>query len=147
MPDMSKPALDGLKAAGRELAVRFMRRVYEHVAVWRLGYTRAEPFLRDAVLWVAHVLHPMHLAAPTSKRIFKFGFAMLHGNALHYAAECTVATTLHVRHELQASKGQPGNKRAAKVARACTYQVGSCCVAYQPSPLGAPAAIPFCMCF
>jgi hypothetical protein len=42
------------------------------------------------------VLHPKYGSAPRSRRLFSFGFALLHANALLYAADCTVAVALHV---------------------------------------------------
>lgn len=54
-PDLKPQVIMGAWGGVREVAVRFVRRIYEHLAVWRLGAARASPFLRDGVLWVHHV--------------------------------------------------------------------------------------------
>jgi len=95
LPDLRGQVAVGVRSAVREIAVRFVRRIFEHMAVWQLGHERAAPFLRDGVLWVHHVLHPKYMLASKSQRLFSFGFAMLHANALLYAADCTVAVVQH----------------------------------------------------
>ena len=51
-PSMKEPVMNGLRSSMREMAIRVVRRVYEHIAVWRLGLSAASPFLRDGVAWV-----------------------------------------------------------------------------------------------
>uniref|UniRef100_A0A7S0RQA9 Uncharacterized protein n=1 Tax=Chlamydomonas leiostraca TaxID=1034604 RepID=A0A7S0RQA9_9CHLO len=125
-PDMGKQAVIGAKNAVRELAVRLVRRVYEHAAVWRLGARRAEPFLRDAVAWIAHVLAPMHRSLPTAARATKYGFAMLHGNALFYAADCTVASAIQLHGLREELRRKQPLKAAGTVARVVVIQVVRC---------------------
>lgn len=64
LPDLRGQVAVGVRAAVREIAVRFVRRIYEHLAVWQLGTARAAPFLRDGVLWVHHVSAATHDPAP-----------------------------------------------------------------------------------
>lgn len=118
-PDMSKQVVTGIRNAARELAIRLVRRVYEHISVWRLGARRAEPFLRDAVAWISHVLYPMHKNLPASKRAVKYGFAMLHGNALFYAADCTVSTAM----QLYGLRGELRRKQPLQAVGAATRVV------------------------
>jgi len=49
----------------------------------------------DKHLMVAQVLHPKYASVPKGRRFYSFGFALLHANALLYAADCTVAVLQH----------------------------------------------------
>ncbi len=65
LPDLRGQVGVGVRSGVREVAVRFVRRIYEHLAVWQLGAARAAPFLRDGVLWVHHVSEPIaHTVSP-----------------------------------------------------------------------------------
>ncbi|KAF5827900.1 hypothetical protein DUNSADRAFT_18548 [Dunaliella salina] len=125
LPDLRGQVAVGVRAAVREIAVRFVRRIYEHLAVWQLGTARAAPFLRDGVLWVHHVLHPKYMFASKSQRLFSFGFAMLHANALLYAADCTVAV---VQHTVWVTKEQHRSRRkkALSILAGAGFHVGRC---------------------
>ncbi|KAJ9522189.1 hypothetical protein QJQ45_005246 [Haematococcus lacustris] len=108
------------------MAVRLVRRIYEHLVVWRVGSRKATPFLRDGVLWIGHVLAPMHTSSSTRRRLFSFTFALLHSNALLYAADFTVSVAQHVyvvvRHRKQCSKRQ----RALLITRGAAAHLLRC---------------------
>ena len=56
IPDFKPCFTAGAWASVREVAQTLVRKVYEIIAVRRLGYARAEPFLRDYRLWIRDVL-------------------------------------------------------------------------------------------
>ncbi|KAG2452270.1 hypothetical protein HYH02_003294 [Chlamydomonas schloesseri] len=123
-PDL-QPALDrGLAAFARELAVGTVRRLYERIALARLGYARAAALLRDSRAWIRDVLAPQLAAqkAALGTRFVKFQFATLHAIGLFWAADCTVAVTQHVVRVARRPDLVPG-KKAALIARGVTLQV------------------------
>ncbi|KAL6764832.1 hypothetical protein V8C86DRAFT_2471038 [Haematococcus lacustris] len=126
LPNAWQPVVGGAWSAAREMAVRLVRRIYEHLVVWRVGSRKATPFLRDGVLWIGHVLAPMHTSSSTRRRLFSFTFALLHSNALLYAADFTVSVAQHVyvvvRHRKQCSKRQ----RALLITRGAAAHLLRC---------------------
>ena len=56
-----KPCFDrGLMLGCRELSVAIVRRIYEAVAVYRMGRSKADVLLRDAKSWIRNVLAFRH---------------------------------------------------------------------------------------
>ena len=101
-----------------------VRRIYERIALARLGYPRAAALLRDSRHWIRDVLAPQLAAQKASlgKRFVKYQFATLHASGLFWAADCTVAVAQHVarvaaRHDLAPAK------KAALLARGVSLQV------------------------
>ncbi|KAG2443518.1 hypothetical protein HXX76_001870 [Chlamydomonas incerta] len=140
LPDM-QPALDrGLAAFGREVAVGTTRRVYERIALARLGYPRAAALLRDSKHWIRDVLAPRLAAqkAGASTRFVKYVSATLHASALFWAADCTVAVAQHVARVGRRRDLAPA-KRAALVARGVALQVVRASVVLVSVSVGAAA--------
>lgn len=110
LPDMS-PVLDkGFASFCREVLVATTRRIYEHIAVWRLSARKAQALLRDGKAWIRDILSVRHAGAPVAVRFTKYQFATLHAVALFYAADCTVAVGYHTLRTLRRKGRGPQDK-------------------------------------
>ncbi len=117
----------GVHMALRELATSAVKVAYERLTRWRLGPTRSQPFLRNGPNWVIHVLTPRHKEAGSTAgtKLFSYTFALLHANALFYAAECTVAVGLHTWTVVRDKHRRPAFKAQA-VAKGVLFHTTRC---------------------
>lgn len=125
-----RPVLDrGFSHFCREVLVASVRRIYEHLAVWRLSARRAEPFLRDSKAWIRDVLAPRLAVqgARAGRRFYSYQFATLHSAALFYAADCTVAIGYHTYRTVTRKDKGPRDK-ALIWAKGAGLQVARCFV-------------------
>ena len=101
----------GLLVSARELATRFLLRIYEHLAVWRLGMPKAECLVRDSRSWIRDVLSLQHKAKPATTRFIKYFSAAVHAGLLGNVADFTVTVLMHTHHSLT----RPGNRNGIVV--------------------------------
>jgi hypothetical protein len=124
---MAVSVMNGVWASAREMSVRFVRTIYEHLLTARLGYTRAKPFLRDGIQWVSKVLVLKHSTSTTSTRFYSYTFALLHAHALLYAADLTVYAAIYAYSVTARGRGT-ALQRAQQVLRGVTYHAIRCTV-------------------
>ncbi|KAG1664162.1 hypothetical protein FOA52_012243 [Chlamydomonas sp. UWO 241] len=122
LPDW-KPCFDrGLWLGCRELSVSVVRKVFEAIAVRRLGYSKAQCLLRDHKAWIKDVLSFKHRLAPPHRRFVIYAFSVFHSSALFFCADATVAIVLHV-HQTARKRDKTKAEKAASVGRGVVAQV------------------------
>lgn len=126
LPDF-KPTLDrGAHLFVRETLVTTVRRIYEHIAVAKLTPQKSEAILRDSKVWIKNVLSVRHRKDPLTTKLYKYQFAILHSNALFYAADCTVAIGYHTYATCKLPKGMHNKDKALYWIKGAGMQILRC---------------------
>ncbi|MEW5300797.1 MAG: hypothetical protein WDW36_003702 [Sanguina aurantia] len=137
LPDFSPVVQSGFYGSLRELFVTCVRRVYEHITVYRLA-NKSKAMLRDSRLWIRDVLQIKHRQSPLLKKFVAYQFAALHSSALFYAADCTVSVAYHTfrtYHRLDKSKPQ----KAVLLLKGSALQLARCLVTLLAVSIGSSA--------
>jgi hypothetical protein len=114
---------------------RARRRIYERIAVHRLGPVKADALLREPRAYIRDVLSLRHAKASSGRRFKAYTSALVHAGVLFWAADCTVAVAVH-SYKVLRRPNLSRRRRAVLLARGAALHTARCMLCLLAGSLG-----------